>query len=155
MLTIKQINSNIAYFKTNGAKIDAKLHETGVAIMQHAKDHGDFTAVNRLLAVFPKSGRKQAFIKWFQDHTPYSYAQDIEAFKLAGKGSMRQFMIEEANNTPFWEYTVEAIAKDQDFDKAFASFVKSWEAKAEKSKEAGKTVITGKLAQAKALLPVA
>lgn len=134
MLTIKQINLNIRAIAKFGLKLDIMLHETGVAIMQHAETHGDYTAVNRMLAVFPKNSRKLAYIAWFEAHTPFNYDAKLEAFKRP-KNAKRAFMIEEATAVPFWEYSKEVAPKVKDIDAMIAFVVKSITKALEEGKE--------------------
>jgi hypothetical protein len=117
-MDIKQINKKIKSIKTRGKSLDKDIHETGVAIMRHAKQHHDYTAANRLVDAMPKSGRTKAFIKWFSDHTPYNWNEKDKVFKLPkNKDNRRAFLIDEANTVPFWEYTVEMTPVAIDVDK--------------------------------------
>lgn len=117
-MDIKTINAKIKSIKTRGKNIDKDIHETGVAIMQHAEKHHDYSAASRLVAALPKSGRTKAFIKWFSDHTPYNWNEKEKTFRLPkNKDKRRAFLIEEANAVPFWEYTVEVKPGVVDVDK--------------------------------------
>lgn len=117
-MELKQIDAKIKSIKTRGKNIDKDIHETGVAIMQHAMAHGDYTRANRLVDVLPKSGRTKAFIKWFSDHTPYNWNEQEKCFKLPkNKDNRRVFLIDEAEKVPFWEYTAEVAPGIIDVDK--------------------------------------
>jgi hypothetical protein len=136
-MDIKTIDKKIKSIKTRGKNIDKDIHETGVAIMQHAMAHGDYSAANRLVDALPKSGRTKAFIKWFSDHTPYNWNEQEKTFKLPkNKDKRRQFMIAEAEAVPFWEYTVEKEPEALDIDKIIASLFK----RVEKAKNDGREV---------------
>jgi hypothetical protein len=136
-MDIKTIDKKIKSIKTRGKNIDKDIHETGVAIMQHAMAHGDYSAANRLVDALPKSGRTKAFIKWFSDHTPYNWNEQEKTFKLPkNKDKRRQFMIEEAEAVPFWEYTVEKEPEALDINKIIASLFK----RVEKAKNDGREV---------------
>jgi len=136
-MDIKQINKKIKSIKTRGKNIDKDIHETGVAIMQHAEEYHDYSAANRLVDAMPKSGRTRAFIKWFSDHTPYNWTEKEKCFKLPKDASKRrQFMIAEAKAVPFWEYTVEKEPETLDIDKIIASLFK----RVEKAENDGRKV---------------
>jgi hypothetical protein len=136
-MDIKTIDKKIKSIKTRGKNIDKDIHETGVAIMQHAMAHGDYSAANRLVDALPKSGRTKAFIKWFSDHTPYNWNEQEKTFKLPkNKDNRRAFLIEEAEAVPFWEYTVEKEPEALDINKIIASLFK----RVEKAKNDGREV---------------
>jgi hypothetical protein len=135
-MDIKQINKKIKSIKTRGKSLDKDIHETGVAIMRHAKQHHDYTAANRLVDAMPKSGRTKAFIKWFSDHTPYNWNEKDKVFKLPkNKDKQRAFLIDEANAVPFWEYTVEKEPGEVDVEKMLASLFKRVETAKEQGRE--------------------
>jgi hypothetical protein len=137
IMDIKTIDKKIKSIKTRGKNIDKDIHETGVAIMQHAEEYHDYSAANRLVDALPKSGRTKAFIKWFSDHTPYNWNEQERTFKLPkNKDKRRQFMIAEAEAVPFWEYTVEKEPEALDIDKIIASLFK----RVEKAKNDGREV---------------
>jgi len=136
-MDIKTINSKIKSIKTRGKNLDKDIHETGVAIMRHAAKHHDYSAANRLVDAMPKSGRTKAFIKWFSDHTPYNWNEKEKTFKLPkNKDKRRQFMIDEAEKVPFWEYTVEKEPGEVDVDKMLAALFK----RVEKAENDGREV---------------
>ena len=136
-MDIKEINKRIKSIKTRGKNIDRDIDIAGCAIMEHAAEHGDYSAANRLVDALPKSARTKAFIKWFSDHTPYNWTEKEKCFKLPKDASKRrQFMIDEAKSVPFWEYTVENEPKALDIDKSIAALFKSFE----KAKKEGREI---------------
>jgi hypothetical protein len=136
-MDIKTINAKIKSIAKRGKSLDKDIHETGVAIMQHAEEHHDYSAANRLVDALPNSARTKAFIKWFSDHTPYNWTDKEKVFKLPKDASKsRQFMIEEAKAVPFWEYTVEKEPEALDIDKIIASLFK----RVEKAENDGREV---------------
>ena len=136
-MNIKQIDAKIKSIKTRGKSLDKDIHETGVAIMQHALQHHDYSAANRLVDAMPKSGRTKAFIKWFSDHTPYNWNEKEKVFTLPkNKDKRRAFLIDEANAVPFWEYTVEKEPGEIDVDKMLAALFK----RVEKAENEGREV---------------
>ena len=148
-MDIKTIDKKIKSIKTRGKNIDKDIHETGVAIMQHAMAHGDYSAANRLVDALPKSGRTKAFIKWFSDHTPYNWNEQEKTFKLPkNKDKRRQFMIAEAKAVPFWEYTVEKEPGEIDVDKVLANLFKRVETAKEQGREVKGEATLAKIAAA-------
>jgi hypothetical protein len=108
MLDLKTINKNIRLIKDAGELLDTRIHETGVSIMQHAADHGDWSAMQRLYSALPKSGRRKAFVQWVIDFTPLKFDDKLGIF-LKAKSSKREYDVQGANETPFWEYTKELV----------------------------------------------
>ena len=115
MLNLKEVNKNITLIKTAGLKMDQRIHETVVSIMHHAEKHGDWTAMQRLYDAFPRSGRRKAFEVYVVDHTPLKFDDKLNKF-IKPKSSKKPWMIQEANDTPFWDYTKEQV-KALDVDK--------------------------------------
>jgi len=137
-MDIKTINAKIKSIATRGKSLDKDIHETGVAIMQHAEKHHDYSAANRLVDALPKSGRTKAFIKWFSDHTPYNWNEKEKTFKLPkNKDKRRVFLIDEAEKVPFWEYTVEVTPGTIDVDKClqFQTILEQTSKRLEKAEE--------------------
>ena len=123
MMTIKQINSNIDNIAKAGKVADARIQETTIGMMEHAEAHGDRTAFDRMLKAFPKSGRKQAWIKYVVDHTPYNHDAKLDAFSKPKK-NVRSFMINEAKAVAFWDYTVENKPEPLNIAAALAAIFK-------------------------------
>ena len=135
-MDIKEINKRIKSIKGRGKNIDRDIDIAGCAIMEHAAEHGDYSAANRLVDALPKSARTKAFITWFSDHTPYNWTEKEKCFKLPKDAiKRRQFMIDEAKAVPFWEYTVETEPKSLDIDKVIASLFKRFEKEKKEGRE--------------------
>lgn len=135
-MDIKEINKRIKSIRTRGKNIDRDIDIAGCAIMEHAAEHGDYSAANRLVDALPKSARTKAFITWFSDHTPYNWTEKEKCFKLPKDAiKRRQFMIDEAKAVPFWEYTVETEPKSLDIDKVIASLFKRFEKEKKEGRE--------------------
>jgi hypothetical protein len=149
IMDIKTINKKIKSIAKRGKSLDKDIHETGVAIMQHAMAHHDYSAANRLVAALPKSGRTKAFIKWFSDHTPYNWNDTDKVFTLPkNKDKRRQFLISEAEAVPFWEYTVEKEPGEIDVDKMLANLFKRVETAKEQGREVKGEATLAKVAAA-------
>ena len=115
MLNLKTINKNIRLIKNAGVKLDERIHETGVSIMHHANEHGDFTAMQRLYDALPQSARRKAFVKWVVDHTPLNFEEKTQYF-IKSRKTTKVYNVESANNQPFWIYTNE-VKPALDLDK--------------------------------------
>lgn len=108
MLNLKQIKHNIRLIKGAGEKLDTRVHETGVSILEHAREHGRWTDIQSLYEALPKSGRRKAFVKWVVDHSPLIFDDKLGKFAKS-KASKREYDVDGANATPFWDYTKEVV----------------------------------------------
>ena len=98
-MTLKEINKNINWIKTTGVKFDAKLHDTAVAIIEHARDHGDHSAYN----------------VWFTHFTPTRIDPKLNVC-LKAKRSTQIWDVEGASAVKFWDFSDEMV-KVVDVDK--------------------------------------
>ena len=108
MLTLKEINKKILSIGKSGKTLDDNIHLVGVSILNHASEHGDFSAMNRLISAMPKSARTQALIKWVVDHSPLYHDVKTNLF-IKSKNNKTEYNVEQANDIPFWEYTIEKV----------------------------------------------
>lgn len=115
MLNLKTINKNIRLIKNAGVKLDERIHVTGVSIMHHASEHGDFTAMQRLYDALAQSARRKAFVKWVVDHTPLNFEEKTQYFVKSRK-TTKVYNVKSANDQPFWIYTNE-VKPALDLDK--------------------------------------
>lgn len=109
MLDLKGINKNIRLIQDAGIKLDARIHETGVSILNHAADHGDWTPIQRLYDALPKSARRGAFVKWVKDFSPLNFDDKTQKWAKSGKNTSRVYDVDGANKNPFWDYTKEIV----------------------------------------------
>ena len=92
--------------KSNLTKLDMAIHNNAVQCMLHAEKHGDTSLMRRLLVevIDTKTGyRRQGLINWMRKFSPMELKGDI--INLSGvdlKGEKRPFLVEKANETPFW-----------------------------------------------------
>ena len=114
-MTLKEINKNINWIKTTGVKFDAKLHDTAVAIIEHARDHGDHSAYNRLREALAGSVRKTAMDVWFTHFTPTRIDPKLNVC-LKAKRSTQIWDVEGASAVKFWDFSDEMV-KVVDVDK--------------------------------------
>ena len=122
-MDIIQLNKNLRSIKLRGKNLDILIQSTAIGGIVHAMEHGNNTPLTNLVNVMPKSGRKQALIKYLVDHTPYNWNNEKEKFTKP-KNPKRQFMLEEAKEVPFWEYTVEKEPTAIDVNKVLESLIK-------------------------------
>lgn len=64
-MTTAQIETSIKSIATRGAKLDADIQKTGLAIMEHYAKSKDDTLANRLYHAMPKGSRRNALVEWF------------------------------------------------------------------------------------------
>lgn len=97
--------------------LDAQIHANAVQCLIHAEQHGDTSLMRRLLVdiIDTKTGyRRQGLINWMRKHSPMELkADNINLSGTDEKGDKRPFLIEKANETPFWmdEANREMVAK--------------------------------------------
>ena len=108
MLNLKEIKANIRLIKDAGDKMDIRIHETGVSVLSHAKEHGDWSEMQRLYDALPRSARRQAFVTWVKDNSPLHFDDKLGKF-LKSKGNKAEYNVDGANAVPFWDYTKEIV----------------------------------------------
>lgn len=64
-MTRADIVKNIKSIASRGAKLDAFIQSTGLAVIQHIGEHGDYSLANEMLAAMPRGSRKLALVEWF------------------------------------------------------------------------------------------
>jgi hypothetical protein len=106
MLNLKEIKHTIGLIKTAGNVMDERIHSTGVSIINHANECGDWTQVNALYQALPKSARRVGFVEWVVAFTPLKFDDKAKVF-LRAKSSKKAYDVEGAEATPFWDFTVE------------------------------------------------
>lgn len=145
MLNLKQIKHNIRLIKNAADLMDERIHETGVSILAHANEHGDWTATQSLYEALPKSARREAFVKWITDHSPLKFDKELKRF-IKPKKSKRGYDVDGANAQPFWDYTKE-VAPKLDLNKLLVleTLIDQAVSRVEKAQERG-IEITGDLA---------
>jgi len=144
MLNLKQIKTTIKLIRNAGVKLDQRINDAGVSIMNHANEHGDWSQMNALYEALPKSARRKAFVKWVSDHGPLKFDDKKGTFVRPVKVKVKTFDVEGANATAFWDYTKE-VANTLDLDKlskmSDSEIVAAF--KNQKSKQAQKAIDNG------------
>lgn len=90
----------------NLLSLDQSIHTNAVQCMLHAEKHGDTSLMRRLLVetLGGKNGyRTRGLINWMRLNSPMELKGDIINLSgTDGMGKKREFLLEQANNTPFW-----------------------------------------------------
>lgn len=110
--TEKGIRLAIASIGRRQAQLANDIHNTAVACLVHAKEHGDVTLMRDLINALGKSQRGEALRVWVADFSPiFIDKKDDEKCGLTPKSSpqYREWRIKEASETPYYEHTDEAV----------------------------------------------
>ena len=110
MTTLKQIDAKIRTITTNAAKLNVMIHETGVAILEHANQHGDCTRAQMLVMAMPASMRRTMLIAWFTKFSPIvtkPAADWTSKMHKVGTKLFVPFDIEGAKALPFYQMAEE------------------------------------------------
>lgn len=82
MLSIKQVESNIASLARSNVKRSALVHEMLVSITGHIFEHGDTRLADRMAACFSKGTDKKAIRSWFTTYAPVTFNAVQKIFKF-------------------------------------------------------------------------
>jgi hypothetical protein len=89
--------------------LDQSVHNNAVQCLMHAEKHGDTSLMRRLIIevlgtrTAATGYRTQGLINWMRKHSPMELKGDtINLTGTDGHGNKRPFLIEKAQNTPFW-----------------------------------------------------
>ena len=122
-MSLKKIDANIKRIVTSAAKLNVLIHETAMAIAEHAKEHGDCTRALTLVRAMPASMRRTMLVLWFNTYTPIRVVEandKVGMLKPDAKG-FTPFDLEAGNDTPFYELAEQnKEAEPMDFDKLMA-----------------------------------
>jgi hypothetical protein len=129
-ITLAAIDTNIAQYRTNRAALQSLAHTTAMMIVRHAapkeagddcNGSGDCTRALPLAVALPKSEEAQ-LKKWLHDFTPIRYnisggnvGYDKAYTNLSKAEKLTWWKIEEAAQTPFFDYSVEPEVRAFDF----------------------------------------
>lgn len=121
IITLKEANKNIETIKTTGAKREALIHITALFAIHQVNNHGNLTALNKLVSVMRASDRKEAFKTWVTDHAKvvfkknglFAYSKNRKLYDTSKFPAKVECTIDEslelANSVPFWDYTKESV----------------------------------------------
>lgn len=92
-----------------GKTLQADIHTALMASINHARQHGDITLLNAVLAKIPAMSRRDAVGKWVCQLEAIAVTKDQESgehvFKQSKKGGLLGITDDEMNmldSTPFW-----------------------------------------------------
>lgn len=134
----KAIDTAIKSIATRGKTLERDIHVAAVSSLNHAELHGDITLAQKLVDAVPTMARKNALRDWFLAHGKFSYDVENKTLTFNKKGVT---LLQEAIDTPFWEFKPEPEYKPFDINAAVQQLV----ARAEKAVEKGEKVPTDKL----------
>ncbi len=120
------IRNNIKWIITTSSKVNDKIHETALLILQQAKEHGDCSHAKDLYNAMPASHRRLMLKAWFNESSPIrlnlreGICTKVGMLKEGEKGHV-PFDIEKAELTPFFKMAENEKEKEPlDFDKLVA-----------------------------------
>jgi len=117
-MDIKEINRNIGSIKKSTHNMQDKIQVTAIACIEHAIEHGDYTQFCRLVDAMGNGVRKSDFIYYVQSFTPLNWNNKKQCFNKPRKGG-RSYMLAEANQVTWYEFTKDKKVKPVDCDKVF------------------------------------
>jgi hypothetical protein len=142
-MTLAAIKKNIKSITTTATKLNNLIHDTGVLVLEHAKEHGDCSTAKDLLNAMPASMRRTMLQLWFETYSPVRFqmkdglAVKVGMLKPNAKG-FSDFNIESARETPFFTLAEQnPEGKVLDFD-AILNMVKGLSKRIDKQVEEGK-----------------
>lgn len=138
-MSLKKIDANIKTVTTNAAKLNTLIHETGVMVLEHAKEHGDCTRALSLVKAMPASMRRTMLVLWFETYSPIrvKFTADKVGILKADAKNFTDWDIEGAKATPFFELAEQNPEKSYDFE-ALVKMVQGLAKQIEKKVEEGK-----------------
>ena len=115
MLTIKEINRAIGSIRKTTKKFNATIQQLTLDIFDHALEHGDYTAFNRLYDAMSDGTRRKGWMVYVVDHSSLNFDSDKSTFKLPKKSALK-VDFDAMNKITWHSYTTEAV-KIVDLDK--------------------------------------
>tara|TARA_R110002020_G_scaffold117730_1_gene269127 strand:+ start:1173 stop:1652 length:480 start_codon:yes stop_codon:yes gene_type:complete len=139
MLTIKEINRTIGNIRKTTKKFNATIQQLTLDIFDHALEHGDYTAFNRLYDAMSDGTRREGWMVYVVDHSSLNFDKDKSTFKLPKKSALR--VDYDAMNKITWHaYTTEAV-KIVDLDKMLVDMEVKAMRRYEKAMENGDEIV--------------
>lgn len=132
LYTQSQIGSRVARIVRVAGKVDAELHVVLCSILDHTREHGDYTALVPLMNGLPNGQRKQGIVAWLKHFSggqlTCSQNADTGAWqaKLKPQRDQALFDITGAMAVTFGDFTKEPAAKTLSVE----ALIKMLEAKA-------------------------
>ncbi len=155
-MTLKKIDAAIASVAKSGEAFNVLVHNTIIAILEHAQAHNDCTRALALVMAMPKSMKRTAVINSFADYSPIGMnvkggkvgfhkegGKAFREFDIDGYRANPWFLRAEAQNEELPDTTLEAV------NKAIASLVARMTKRIDEGKVAAndKAAIVARLAK--------
>lgn len=99
-----------------GGTLDELVHDTAYQCLVHASAHGDPVLLTRLFYALAKSADRKKFTAWVKGHSPISLVRvevdgvKTEAYRIKKGWKEDDFLLDEAKETPFWDFATKAGA---------------------------------------------
>ena len=113
LLTQTEVSEAIPALATNAANVQATIHQIGCSILEHTRQHGDYTGAERLCNALPRGQRVKALAFWFRHFSngklTLAVAKDTKMWvgKLAKDRDFADFDVDSAMETTFADLTSE------------------------------------------------
>ena len=135
----KEIQSGINTFSKSVAHVDETVHTLACSALTHASEHGDNTLCTMLVQAMPKSGRKAALVEWFTKFGALTWVKIGEEQKFK-KSERRQYDLDGAYVTPFYDLTPDSVPKPFDL-KMLLKMIEQATKKAQKGRTEGSLTV--------------
>ncbi len=112
MLKGAKLTAAIKSIKTRSETLDKDIHKAAVSSIAHFMEHGNCTAMTQLVEAVGKAARKEALTFWFREHANVRWQRvekgsDEFHFVKGNKELDEKALLEQAIDTPFWQFTKE------------------------------------------------
>lgn len=104
MSNLKTIDANIVTIRKSGDAFNQLVHETGLLILAHAKEHGDCTRALTVVKAMPASIRRTILVKWISKYSPIRVVEKNDKVGMLKENDKRftPFDIEGATAEPWF-----------------------------------------------------
>lgn len=114
----------ITSIKTRGATLQADIHQAAYSTLAHIRDHGDYTGAVNLMNALPNGQRVKGLALWYSHFSKkkFTVRQDKKAGNIwvgsvAKDRKPEDFLVDEAMQITFADFTVESTPKEITVDK--------------------------------------
>ncbi len=109
-----QIASRVERIVRIAGRVDAEVHVVLCSILDHTREHGDYTALERLLNGLPNGVRKQGIVAWVKHFTnkkliPRQDKHKVWVCDLSKDRTDADFNIVEAMAITYGDFTAEPV----------------------------------------------
>jgi hypothetical protein len=115
LYTQSQIGSRVARIVRVAGKVDSELHVVLCSILDHTREHGDYTAILPLLNGLPNGVRKQAIVAWLANFSNKKLTAKLDSkskawtCELSKERADEDFDIVGAMAVTFGDFTAEPV----------------------------------------------